>query len=111
MRRLTTINLLLAFASLAIAQNLPRATPATVGFSATRLDRISALLKDEASKGVVPGSVLLIARHGKVAYFDSIGVLDPNTKAPMTKDAIFRVYSMSKAITSVSAMILVEEGK
>ena len=111
MRRLTTMNLLLVFASLAVAQSLPRATPATAGFSATRLDRLSAVLKEDASKGVVPGSVLLIARHGKVAYFDSTGVLDPNTKAPMTKDAIFRIYSMSKAITSVSAMILVEEGK
>jgi CubicO group peptidase (beta-lactamase class C family) len=50
-------------------------------------------------------------RHGKIAMFDAEGILDPATKAPMTTDAIFRIYSMSKAITSVSAMMLVEEGK
>jgi len=54
---------------------------------------------------------LLVARHGKIAYFESTGTLNPATKAPMTKDAIFRIYSMSKAVTTVSAMMLVEEGK
>jgi CubicO group peptidase (beta-lactamase class C family) len=96
---------------LALAQNLPHAAPADAGFSAARLDHITQVLKDDAAKGVVPGSVLLIARHGKVVYFEASGMLDPTTKAPMTKDAIFRVYSMSKAMTSVSAMMLVEEGK
>ena len=55
--------------------------------------------------------MLLIARHGKVAYFESMGALDPETKAPMNKDAIFRIYSMSKPITSVAIMMLVEQGK
>ena len=53
----------------------------------------------------------MIARHGKVAYFESMGVLDPETKAPMRKDAIFRIYSMSKPITSVAVMMLFEQGK
>jgi CubicO group peptidase (beta-lactamase class C family) len=95
----------------ASAQDLPRAKPEEVGFSAERLDRITRLLKEDAAEGTVPGFVLLIARHGKVAYFESVGVLDPDTKAPMTKDAIFRIYSMSKPITQVTAMMLYEQGK
>jgi CubicO group peptidase (beta-lactamase class C family) len=93
------------------AQSLQRAKPADVGLSAERLDRITQLLREDSTKGVVPGSVLLVARHGKIAYFESSGVLDPGTKAPMTREAIFRIYSMSKPITTVSAMMLFEEGK
>jgi CubicO group peptidase (beta-lactamase class C family) len=55
--------------------------------------------------------VLLIARHGKVAYFENIGFLDPQAKSPMPKNAMFHIYSMSKPITTVVAMILFEEGK
>ncbi|HML17676.1 MAG TPA: serine hydrolase [Bryobacteraceae bacterium] len=93
------------------AQNLPRATPAEVGLSSARLDRIMQMLREDAAKGTVPGAVLLVARHGKIAWFESAGVLDPGTKAPMTKDAIFRIFSMSKAITTVTAMTLFEDGK
>jgi CubicO group peptidase (beta-lactamase class C family) len=93
------------------APAVPKATPAEVGLSAERLNRIKQLLTDDAAKNVMPGAVILIARHGKVAYLESAGALDPATKAPMTKEAIFRIYSMSKAVTSVSAMMLFEEGK
>ncbi|HEY6390913.1 MAG TPA: serine hydrolase [Bryobacteraceae bacterium] len=103
--------LVLLFSFLAVAQNLPRATPAAVGLSAARLDHIAQVLREDAGKGLVPGSILLVARHGKVAYFESVGTLNPATKAPMTKDAIFRIFSMSKPVTTVSAMMLVEEGK
>jgi len=101
----------LALVSIVAAQELPRAKPADVGLSAERLERIMTTLKEDTSKNVVPGAVLLVARHGKVAWFEAAGVLDPATKAPMTRDAIFRVYSMSKPITTVSAMILFEQGK
>ncbi len=111
MRRLTSAILVLVFSFLAAAQGLPRATPAEVGFSAARIDHIAQVLREDAEKGLVPGSVLLVARHGKIAYFEAAGTLDPATKAPMTKDAIFRIYSMSKAVTTVSAMMLVEEGR
>ena len=60
---------------------------------------------------MIPGATLLVARQGKIAWFESMGVRDPGTRAPMTKDAIFRIYSMSKPITSVAVMMLVEEGK
>jgi CubicO group peptidase (beta-lactamase class C family) len=70
-----------------------------------------AAVKADVDKGALPGAVLLVARHGKVVMFDAVGMLDPATKAPMTRDAIFRIYSMSKPITSVAAMMLFEEGK
>jgi CubicO group peptidase (beta-lactamase class C family) len=111
MRRITSVLLVLVFGFLAAAQSLPRATPAELGFSPQRLDYITQVLRDDVAKGLVPGSVLLVTRHGKIAYFESSGTLNPATQAPMTKDAIFRIYSMSKAVTSVSAMMLVEEGK
>ena len=94
----------------ALADELAVTKPAEVGFSAERLDRITQLLRDDIGKGVIPGATLLIARHGKIAYFEALGSLDPETKAPMTKDAIFRIYSMSKPITSVAAMMLFEQG-
>jgi CubicO group peptidase (beta-lactamase class C family) len=93
------------------AQSLPATTPERVGLSSERLARITAMLRADADKGVIPGAVLLVARHGKVATFEAIGVRDPQTRAPMTKDAIFRIYSMSKPITSVAAMMLLEDGK
>jgi len=111
--RVLCVTLLLCLVSLtqAQAQSLPTAKPEAVGLSSERLARAMAFVKNDVDKGVVPGAVLLVARHGKVVLFDSVGVLDPATKAPMTKDAIFRIYSMSKPITSVAAMILFEEGK
>jgi len=95
----------------AAAQDVPRAKPEEVGFSSERLDRITQMFRDDAAEGTVPGFVLLIARHGKIAYFEAAGVLDPDTKTPMTKDAIFRIYSMSKPITQVTAMMLYEQGR
>jgi CubicO group peptidase (beta-lactamase class C family) len=93
------------------AQSLPSAKPEQVGLSSERLNRITATLKADADKGVIPGAVVLVARHGKVVLFESVGVRNPETKAPMTKDSIFRIYSMSKPITSVAAMTLFEEGR
>jgi len=98
-------------AQLAAAEELPSAQPGEVGLAADRLDRIGQVLRDDIGNGAIPGAVLLIVRHGKAAYFEAFGALDPDGKAPMTKDAIFRIYSMSKPITTVAAMMLVEEGK
>jgi CubicO group peptidase (beta-lactamase class C family) len=93
------------------AQSLPSAKPEQVGLSSERLQRITETLKADVEKRIIPGAVLLVARHGKVAFFETVGVLDPATKGPMSKDAIFRIYSMSKPITSVAAMALWEDGK
>ncbi|TMQ24417.1 MAG: beta-lactamase family protein [Candidatus Rokuibacteriota bacterium] len=68
-------------------------------------------MKAQIANDRFPGAVVLVARKGKVVYFETVGLRDPATGAPMTRDAIFRLYSMTKPFTSVAAMILVEEGK
>ncbi len=93
------------------AQGLLSVKPEQVGLSSEQLDRLVATLRTDSERGQIPGAVLLVARHGKIALFEAVGVLDPATKAPMPRDAIFRMYSMSKPITSVAVMILVEEGQ
>src|SRR5215470_17095580 len=95
----------------AAAEGLPYAKPEEVGLSSERLGRLTKMLRANIAAGEIPGAVLLIARHGKIAYFESLGLLDPKAKTPMRKDAIFRIYSMSKAITTVAAMTLFEEAK
>jgi CubicO group peptidase (beta-lactamase class C family) len=106
-----TVLLCLLTTAAAHAQTLPTAKPEDVGMSSERLARVAARLRTDAEKGIIPGTVLLVARHGKVAMFEASGLRDPQTKAPMTRDAIFRIYSMSKPITSAGAMLLFEEGK
>src|SRR6185295_17173624 len=96
-------------ATLACAQSLPRAKPEEVGLSSARLARVSEAIKGEIAKGRYPGAVALVARKGKVVYFEAFGQRDPQSGAPMTKDAIFRLYSMTKPFTSVAVMMLVEE--
>jgi CubicO group peptidase (beta-lactamase class C family) len=111
--RLTGFILLLGLLAplAAVADPLPTTPPESVGLSTERLQRITDTLKANIAKGEIPGAVLLIARQGKVAYFEAMGSLDPEKKTPMTKDAIFRIYSMTKPITSVVAMMLFEQGK
>jgi len=72
---------------------------------------ITETLKADVDKGVIPGAVLMISRQGKIGYLEAIGSLDPEKKIPMTKDAIFRIYSMTKPITTVTAMMLFEDGR
>jgi CubicO group peptidase (beta-lactamase class C family) len=90
---------------------LPTAKAEEVGLDAAALERLSTALKDRVAAGHIPGAVALIARHGKVAYFESFGRLDPASGAPMGTDAIFRIYSMTKPIVSVAVMMLWEEGR
>jgi CubicO group peptidase (beta-lactamase class C family) len=80
-------------------------------FSREGLDEIGDLIRNEVATGKIPGAVFLIQQHGKPVFFKSFGVRDPATKQPMTPDTIFTIYSMSKAVTSVAAMMLVEDGK
>ena len=98
-------------AHVAIAQSLPKGNPSELGFSPEKLDAISTTLKTDIGKNMIPGAVILVMRHGKVAMFEADGVRDPGTKEAMTTDTIFRIYSMSKAITTTAAMMLVEQGK
>jgi CubicO group peptidase (beta-lactamase class C family) len=85
--------------------------PAAVGLDAAALHRLSAALETRVASGHLPGAVALVARHGKVAYFESFGAQNPITGAPMTRDSLFRIYSMTKPIVSVGVMMLWEEGR
>ena len=106
-------SLILAFSVAAVtwAADLPSASPENLGFSSERLARIGPVIKGEIERGQYPGAVILVARKGQIVYFESFGQLDPASGKPMTKDAIFRLYSMTKPYTSVAAMMLVEEGR
>ena len=79
--------------------------------SPARLDRISDYLRNEIATGKIPGAVMLIQQHGTPVYYKCFGVRDVAGQQPMTPDTIFRLYSMSKPITSVAIMMLVEDGK
>jgi CubicO group peptidase (beta-lactamase class C family) len=81
------------------------------GFSQEKLKRVGDYVRNEITTGKIPGAVVLIQQHGRPVLFESFGVRDAATKAPMTEDTIFRLYSMSKPVTSVAAMILVDDGK
>jgi CubicO group peptidase (beta-lactamase class C family) len=119
---------------------LPAAAPGKIGLSASALARLTGVLKNEVLRGRVPGAVALIARRGRIGYFESVGLRDPAAGdpaagdpaagdpaagtpaagdpaagtpaagAPMSKDTIFRIYSMTKPVTSLAAMMLWEEG-
>jgi len=101
----------LSAAGLSWAADLPSASPESLGFSSERLARIGPAIKAEIERGQYPGAVILLARKGHIVYFESVGQLDPATGKGMPKDAIFRLYSMTKPYTSVAAMMLVEEGR
>ena len=86
------------------------APPETAGMSAARLTRLTNAFKKEIEDKKVPGAVMLIARKGKLVYASALGVRDPKGADPMRPDTIFRIYSMTKPMVSVAAMILVEDG-
>ena len=113
MRRLiAVVSAVLALsATLVWAEPLPSAHPEQVGLSPERLDRIGHALRAEIEKGKFPGAVALVARKGRVAYFEAFGSRDKAAGAPMTQDTIFRIYSMTKPLVSVAAMILMEDGR
>lgn len=111
LRSVAVTALLLATISGTFAEGPITAKPEEAGFSSAGLARIDAYLKNEIAGNKIPGAIMMIQRNGKTAYFSSFGVRDPGTKDPMTPDTIFRIYSMSKPITTVAAMMLVEEGK
>jgi CubicO group peptidase (beta-lactamase class C family) len=85
--------------------------PAGVHFNQEKLAKVGDYLKDQIATGKIPGAIVLIQQHGKPVYHEFFGVRDVATKQPMTDDTIFRLFSLTKPITSVVAMMLVEEGK
>jgi len=85
--------------------------PESVGFSSERLKRLHAQMQNEVDSKQLAGVVTLLARHGKIVDFQAYGKKDLASDAPMTKDTIFRIFSMTKPVTGVAMMILYEEGK
>ena len=91
--------------------NLARTSPEDVGLSSARLTRLTQRLEQGVKTGEFPGGVVLIGRNGKIAYQETFGLRDPQSQAPMQADAIFRIASMTKPITSLAILMLAEEGK
>ncbi len=87
------------------------AKPEDVGLSTERLARISEMMKRRIAAGEISGGVTLVARYGRIAHFEATGVTDIDSKKPMTTDAVFRIASMTKPITGVAIMMMIEEGK
>jgi CubicO group peptidase (beta-lactamase class C family) len=85
--------------------------PAGAHFNLQKLQRIGDYIREQIANGKIPGAILLIRQHDKTIYHEFFGVRDVATKLPMTDDTIFRLFSMSKPITSVAAMMLVDGGK
>jgi CubicO group peptidase (beta-lactamase class C family) len=109
---------LLALVLLSVAAAAHAETPAPmagkpedVGLSSAQLKRIEAVTKQNIADGVIPGAVMLVARRGKVAWVSVQGKRAPDSDDPMKFDSIFRIYSMTKPITSITLMQLVEEGR
>jgi CubicO group peptidase (beta-lactamase class C family) len=96
---------------IAIAQDLPAAKPETVGLSSDRLERIATAVQHDIDEKRIAGAVTLVVRHGKVVWFKAQGMADREAAKSMPTDAMFRICSMTKPITSVAVMMLYEEGK
>ena len=93
------------------ASSLETATPETVGFSSDRLEKLNAAMQAQVDGGKYAGITILVARHGKVLNFRAIGRRDLEQDAPLRKDTIFRIASMTKPITAVALMSLYDEGR
>ena len=109
--RLLLVATTLVLAGHAHAEVLSTAKPETVDVSPDRLSRIRTVLQQEVDADRMPGAVVMIARRGQLIYSEALGFQDKAAGKPMSRDAIFRIYSMTKPLASVAAMMLVEEGK
>src|SRR5690242_13139237 len=90
---------------------LPEARPDTLGLSPAGLQRLSDAFKREVDKGTMPGATIMVARRGKIGWFDAVGRQSPDSPAGMARGSIFRIFSMTKPIVSVGIMMLLEEGR
>ena len=87
------------------------ASPESIGFSSQRLNRVSKMMQCYIDKGKLAGGLTMLARHGETFHFQPYGVLDLESGAPVERDSLFRIYSMTKPITSAAVMMLYEEGR
>ncbi len=110
-RILVCCTILLTMTTAAQSGELPQAKPADVKMSASGLEHADALVQEAIEQKKFAGAVTEVARDGKVVDLKAVGMMDIDKKLPMKTDTIFRIYSMTKPITTVAAMILYEEGK
>jgi CubicO group peptidase (beta-lactamase class C family) len=90
---------------------MPRVEPAAAGFSAERMAEVTAFIQAAIDQGRIAGAVAAVARNGQIAYMEALGLQDLESRTPMSERSLFRIYSMTKAVTSVAAMILWEENR
>ncbi len=93
------------------AATVPSGKPEDVGMSSDRLQRVNDVIKSYIDSGQISGAVTMVSRKGRIAHFEAHGLMDIEGKTPMRKDAIFRMASMSKPVTGVAILMLMEEGK
>ncbi len=109
--RLAVLPLLLSCTLTSAAMAAPGATPESLGFSSERLGRLDAVIQENVDRHKIAGAVMFIARDGRTAHLKAYGQQDVEGGKPMATDTIFRIASMSKAVTTVAALILYEEGR
>ncbi len=109
--RVMSMFMVVLLAGGAVGQGVRSVAPNGTGLSSERLDRIGAVMNEHVAKGHIAGAIGLIARRGKIGYFETYGFQDKEAGVAMRKDTMFRMYSMTKPITGVAVMILYEEGK
>jgi len=111
MRRIHPIFLILLAAFPLTAASLPSTKPEEVGLSSERLRQIHAMVQRHIDAGDITGAVMFVARKGQIAYLEAQGVMDADTKKPMTRDSLFRMASMTKPVIGTAIMMMLEEGK
>ena len=94
-----------------VSAALQSAPAEQAGMSAKKLERLREALKSDIDQGKLPGAVVMVARKGKLVHADALGFQDKSEGKAMTVDSVFRIYSMTKPLVSVAAMMLVEDGK
>ncbi len=94
-----------------LAASMPVSKPEDAGMSSDRLKRVAAIVKGHVDAGDIGGAVTLVARKGKVVHFEAHGLMDIEAKKPMGTDTLFRMASMTKPVTAVAILMLMEEGK
>src|SRR5262245_56201014 len=106
-----TSDLLLCVVALSVVTAAPTGKPEDVGLSAPRLQRISDMIQRRIAAGELAGAVTVVGRRGKIAHLSAQGVMDLESKQPMTAGTMFRIASMTKPVVGVAIMMMVEEGR
>src|SRR5215470_15348376 len=110
-KSMAVVILLSALGVSTLSAETPRAKPDDVGISSQRLQRVHDLMQRQIDAGNIAGSVTLIARNGRIAHLEAQGLMDIETRKPMTTEAMFRIMSMTKPVVGAAILMLMDEGK